>query len=118
MGPRPAFGEPDAPGALIAAGGLLAVAVPPLLADRASGDRLEDEQSASVLSRLVVVLALLATLAAGIEGWLRARDVRLGARRAAARGGPRRVRRVGDPARARRAAGALALGALLLALLG
>jgi len=58
--------------ALVAAVGLLGASVPPLLAERRPGDVVEDEQSAAVLSRLVVVVALLAVLASGIEGWLRA----------------------------------------------
>jgi hypothetical protein len=58
--------------ALVAAVGLLGAAVPALLAERWSGDAVEDEQGAAVLSRLVVVIALLAVVASGIEGWLRA----------------------------------------------
>ena len=59
-------------GALVAAVGLLACAVPPLLAERACGDALDDDQAATVLSRLVVVMALAAVFAAAAEGWLRA----------------------------------------------
>jgi hypothetical protein len=61
-----------APGALVASAGLLAVAVPPLARPGAHGDLMEEEQAGTVLSRLVVVLALLATLSAGAEGWMRA----------------------------------------------
>jgi hypothetical protein len=61
-----------APGALVAMAGLLAVAAVPLARAGAHGDPLEEEQAGTVLSRLVVVLALLATLAAGGEGWMRA----------------------------------------------
>ncbi|PYQ56095.1 MAG: hypothetical protein DMF78_00060, partial [Acidobacteria bacterium] len=53
--------------ALVAAVGLLGASVPPLLAERRSGDVVEDEQGAAVLSRLVVVVALMAVLASGIE---------------------------------------------------
>jgi hypothetical protein len=56
---------------LVTVVGLLAGAVPALLAERVSGDALEDEQSATVLSRLVVVTTLAAVLSAGVEGWLR-----------------------------------------------
>ncbi len=59
-------------GALVAAAGLLSCAVPPLLAERSCGDALDDDQAATVLSRLVVVIALAAVLAAAAEGWLRA----------------------------------------------
>jgi hypothetical protein len=58
-------------GALVAAAGLLSYAVPPLLAERVSGDALDDEQAGAVISRLVVVVALAAVLAAAVEGWLR-----------------------------------------------
>jgi hypothetical protein len=58
-------------GALVAAVGLLSCAVPPLLAERACGDALDDDQAATVLSRLVVVVALAAVFAAAVEGWLR-----------------------------------------------
>ena len=58
-------------GALVVAAGLLACAVPPLLAERASGDAFDDEQAGTVISRLVVVVALAAALAAATEGWLR-----------------------------------------------
>jgi len=57
--------------ALVAAGALLAGAVPALLADHVSGDTLDDQQSATVISRMVVVVTLAAALAAGAEGWLR-----------------------------------------------
>lgn len=104
------------PGVLVAMVGLLAAAVPPLLADRVRGDLVEEEQAAIVLSRLVVVLALLATLAAGIEGWLRAGTYASPlARRLLA------AALVGFAAsetpRWRGVARALALGALLVALL-
>ena len=58
-------------GALMAAAGLLACAVPPLLAERASGDAVDEDQAGNVISRLVVVVALVAVLAAAAEGWLR-----------------------------------------------
>jgi len=58
-------------GALVVAAGLLACAVPPLLAERTSGDAFDDEQAGTVISRLVVVVALAAVLAAATEGWLR-----------------------------------------------
>jgi hypothetical protein len=58
-------------GALVAAAGLLSCAVPPLLAEGISGDPVDDEQAGAVISRLVVVVALLAVLAAAAEGWLR-----------------------------------------------
>jgi len=45
--------------------------VPPLLAERTSGDAFDDEQAGTVISRLVVVVALAAVLAAAAEGWLR-----------------------------------------------
>ncbi len=59
-------------GALVVAAGLLSCAVPPLLAERTCGDALDDDQAATVLSRLVVVIALAAVFAAAAEGWLRA----------------------------------------------
>jgi hypothetical protein len=59
-------------GALVVAVGLLSCAVPPLLAERTRGDALDDDQAATVLSRLVVVVALAAVFAAAAEGWLRA----------------------------------------------
>jgi len=58
-------------GALMAAAGLLACAVPPLLAERASGDAVDEDQAGNVISRLVVVVALVAVVAAAAEGWLR-----------------------------------------------
>jgi len=58
-------------GALVVAAGLLSCAVPPLLAERTSGDAFDDEQAGTVISRLVVVVALAAVLAAAAEGWLR-----------------------------------------------
>jgi hypothetical protein len=58
-------------GALVVAAGLLSYAVPPLLAERASGDAVDDEQAGAVISRLVVVVVLAAVLAAAVEGWLR-----------------------------------------------
>jgi hypothetical protein len=105
------------PAVLVAMAGLLAAAVPPLRVEPVHGDLVEEEQAAIVLSRLVVVLALLATLAAGIEGWLRAGTYASPlARRLLAAG------LVGFAAsetpRWRGAARALALGALLLVLLG
>lgn len=57
--------------ALVAAAGLLASAVPALLVHRVSGDPLDDEQSATVISRMVVVVTLAAAIAAGAEGWMR-----------------------------------------------
>jgi len=57
---------------LVAAVGLIGCAVPALLAERVCGDAFEEQQEATVLSRLVVVLALAAMFAGGIEGWLRA----------------------------------------------
>jgi hypothetical protein len=59
-------------GALVVAVGLLSCAVPPLLAECTRGDALDDDQAATVLSRLVVVVALAAVFAAAAEGWLRA----------------------------------------------
>ena len=56
--------------ALVAVVGLLAAAVPALLAERPSGDVVDDELASTVLGRLVLVVALGAVLAAGIEGWL------------------------------------------------
>jgi hypothetical protein len=56
-------------GGMVAMAGLLACAVPPLLSEKVAGDPLEDDQSATVLGRLVVVATLVAVLAAGIEGW-------------------------------------------------
>jgi hypothetical protein len=58
-------------GALVVAAGLLSCAVPPLLAERISGDAFDDEQAGNVIGRLVVVVALAAVLAAAAEGWLR-----------------------------------------------
>ena len=58
-------------GALMAAAGLLAGAVPPLLAEGASGDAADEDQAGNVISRLVVVVALVAVLAAAADGWLR-----------------------------------------------
>jgi hypothetical protein len=58
-------------GALMAAAALLAGAVPPLLAEGASGDAADEDQAGNVISRLVVVVALIAVLAAAAEGWLR-----------------------------------------------
>jgi hypothetical protein len=58
-------------GALVVTAGLLSCAVPPLLAERACGDALDDDQAATVLSRLVVVVALTAVFASAAEGWLR-----------------------------------------------
>jgi hypothetical protein len=57
--------------ALVAAAGLLSCAVPPLLAERGRGDALDDDQAATVLSRLMVVVVLAAVFAAAVEGWLR-----------------------------------------------
>lgn len=57
--------------ALVTVVGLLATAVPALLVERVSGDALEDEQAATVLGRLVVVVTLAAVIAGGVEGWLR-----------------------------------------------
>src|SRR5262249_914297 len=54
---------------LVAAVGLIGCTVPALLSERAAGDALEEEQDATVLGRLTVVVALLAVLAAGVEGW-------------------------------------------------
>jgi hypothetical protein len=59
-------------GVLAAAAGLLSCAVPPLLAERMAGDALDDDQAGTVISRLVVVLALAAVFAAAADGWFRA----------------------------------------------
>jgi hypothetical protein len=58
-------------GILMAIAGLLSCVVPPLLAERIAGDALDDDQAGTVISRLVVVVALAAVFAAAAEGWLR-----------------------------------------------
>jgi len=68
---RPLGGATDL-AAVVAAAALLASVVPSLLAERVAGDSVDDEQSGAVISRMVVVAALAATLAAGVEGWMRA----------------------------------------------
>jgi hypothetical protein len=58
-------------GVLAAIAGLLSCAVPPLLAGRMAGDAHDDDQAGTVISRLVVVVALAAVFASAAEGWLR-----------------------------------------------